>query len=1416
MDKIEISFAPLAKRTLSDHRLKSLSAACFLGFLSSVSAYAAELHVMKTGLGDGLIEGPSLTCGVIGGVESRSCSSAAPPASVTLSARVGPGAIFVAWGGDCAGVPIPTPPATPTCTVSTSSVRRVRGQFNRLATLPTISDFTPEGINTFLLANREIDTPAEFVAALPQEFRENWVAMTRSESLQTGVAEMPRFLLPSADARRVFTLGLKEHSSYPGSHPLAIEYMQWDATEKNFRFHEIVIGRPDDPATTDVEYAIAAMGDVIDPGPPAKLRFKPRLRGVAVDDPKCFACHSTRNVKNLAPDRISSGATPGTTGTTPQTIKHKSKPNWDTYDSWGGMLPFNRDRIYKNTVEAAAFRKLFNLWTWQTNDGARAVIEQLRLQPTGVPVRHEIGRLESGGPTDGQIWFAFDRSNPAAPGVPAPVSTEGQPTGSGPTIAYEFDRRVASNDPGDPNDDPSEVKRENVFVTLHHSADPTNDEGRGVQLFDLLGGLDGQPNAIRIADDMIPKPPLTRHVATSDVEIDVRPFALAITDRCITVAGAPAIGAVQTVAGPSTALIARDSFFSLRNGLNFDQVYDDTRRRQQSLTLRKAEIQRANLDRDRDVYVLNPGGPMPIPPANRINGLIREHGGATAGITGGTGGADQSLARLRQEVFRRPGDDPLTSPPPHPDETVMGRVYPDRENDSTDGTADNTAMVALFRYYLEPFGVSVDKWSMNVRGRSRAYNFADVLGNQTSVISSELKASLGAPGIPCTSPTIGVDTIMARVDAELLRLFPDGVDLNVRLQTTSDQTPSFTDIQRLFNKSCIECHGGLGYPPYQSYGTYLDLSENEDPSVSAAYPANRRLGRSHQLASSLVSAPSGAGVNCTDFRSSTIYRWISDNCLLAHPYNPAEPYDAANPNNPADPDVADERCPEGLMPCGGPPLSKTDIETVKRWIKGTAPYAEGDPHVKTVDGVSYDFQSAGEFTLLRDEGMELQARLTAVTTAGPLPPNPHTGLSSCVSVNTAVAMRVGAHRVTYQPELSPVAPSDEFAVPGQIRRLVLRIDGKETSLERGEIPLRNGGRVKRAPAPDAIQVELPGGSRVVVTPGWWDSQQIWYMNINAQHVRARDGVMGAIAPGGWLPALSNGDQLGRRPRSLADRHRDLYQTFAQSWRVDDMTSLFDYENGLSAGSFVLPTWPESAPNNCLAPPQPGGPVRGPAPAPIAEAEAEALCAAVVDPERRRNCVVDVMATGEPGFAETYAAGERLDNRRLPAPPQLTFPEDNARLPGSSIDFTWSPPAIADAPGVRYRHCIRSGEEMFDLNRCVKLGESQTGFGSVVDRLPPEIANRLTPEVCLAIAAILLLIAIILIARWRWRGLLLVLILAGIFAAFLYALSHTRSASPLATQITNLSPNKVYYWKVVADLPDGLTVESETRRFEVSE
>lgn len=76
---------------------------------------------------------------------------------------------------------------------------------------------------------------------------------------------------------------------------------------------------------------------------------------------------------------------------------------------------------------------------------------------------------------------------------------------------------------------------------------------------------------------------------------------------------------------------------------------------------------------------------------------------------------------------------------------------------------------------------------------------------------------------------------------------------------------------------------------------------------------------------------------------------------------------------------------------------------------------DGDPHITTVDGVNYDFQGAGEYVALRDiDGVEIQARMAPVSTTS-TPTDPYDGLSTCVSLNSAVAASVDGHRVTIQP-----------------------------------------------------------------------------------------------------------------------------------------------------------------------------------------------------------------------------------------------------------------------------------------------------------------------------------------------------------------------------------------------------------------
>ena len=1128
---------------------------CLLLVVYAGAAQAANLRVMRTGLGSGTVTSNPA------GINCGATCDASLTGNVTLTASPAGGSTFVGWDGDCLGAGL-------TCTLAMTADRSLRAQFALSAAIPELADLTPAGVAAYLTANPSVTTPARFLKALPGEYKLNWILMSRSESLQTGTAETPRVLLPSADARFTFTFGVVPHASYPGSHPNAIEYMQWDVATKNFRFHEIVVD------------AIPQMGTV-----------PPRTRGVSPDDARCSKCHSTRNVLNRS-------TFPGTTGITPGTVKEKNKPNWDSYDSWAGMLPFNRDRIYQGTVETAAFRKIFNLWTWRTNEPVRAIIEQLVLQPTGIPALHVITRT-IGGPNDGHVNFTFDAS--------PPVTTEPAPVGdSTSSIAYQFNGT---------NGAASTVQRGGTFITLHHSGIATSDEGRGVHYFDLLGGLFGNLNQTRIGDEVA-----SHRFATGGVRVDPRPIAMAITQDCLSIDAA-----MNTV---TPAISGFSAFFAARNAATINDVVTDTRTRAQSQPRRKADLQAINLDRTNDVYLFHP------PPGI---GLIQQYGAATSF------GTSTALSRLRQEVFRRPTTGFAG------DSTVMGGFYVDREDYNF-----NTNRMALYRFFLEPLGISVDRWSMGVRGRGRTYTFADVFNSYVTAFRTELALNLDAdPVAGLTSPYSNCAALVTAANTAFAAL------------PAAAAVPTYTDVQRIFNKGCIECHGGLGYPPFDQFfpADYLDLSEDEEPGMGET-----RLSRAHGYATSFTTA---------DPTTSLLYLRMTQ---------------------------TSENCPYGMMPCGGPSMAKVDLETIRRWIVGGRPNTNGDPHITTANDVHYDFQAAGEFVLLRGENLEIQSRHSAVQTETPLGPNGHTGLTSCVSINTAAAVRVGPHRITYEPNL--------YGEPSP-NGLELRVDGKLVRMVPEGIILAQGGRILPTNAPGGIQIEVPGGTDIVITPGWWDWYSVWYLNIDVRHARALDGLMGTIAPGNWLPALPDGSVLGPRPAGLPDRYDALYGKFGDAWRVTDASTLFDYAPGSKTGDYVVATWPGFEPKQCLMAPLPGIPNRPP-PKPLFAEEAYKYCAKLEDKVRQENCRADVMVTGNPAVAETYERTERIQLNEMPEPPKLEFPLNDSTGIGTDLRVGWVATRDRDDQRpLKYLRCVWEAGTTFTYNACTPIdGQNEKMFASV--------------------------------------------------------------------------------------------------------
>ncbi|MDH3523879.1 MAG: glycoside hydrolase [Acidobacteriota bacterium] len=374
---------------------------------------------------------------------------------------------------------------------------------------------------------------------------------------------------------------------------------------------------------------------------------------------------------------------------------------------------------------------------------------------------------------------------------------------------------------------------------------------------------------------------------------------------------------------------------------------------------------------------------------------------------------------------------------------------------------------------------------------------------------------------------------------------------------------------------------------------------------------------------------------------------------------------------------------------GDNPNTTFNFDAYTDRVSGGAAAMEGDPHMKTVDGVHYDFQSAGEFVSLRGDGLEIQTRQTAIATSFFPGANPYTGLATCASLNTAVAARVGSRRITYQPNISGVPdPSG----------LQLRVDGMLRTLDADGIDLGDGGRIRKTAASGGFEIEFPNETRLVVTPGWWASQAKWYLNVNVYDTTATEGITGVLAPGSWLPALPDGSSLGPRPSSLAARYTQLYQTFADTWRVSDATSLFDYAPGTSTADFTLASWPkDSAP--CELP-------REPVAKPLNAEAAQQACANLIDADRRANCVFDVAVTGERRFAYTYLVTQALE-LGTPLPPE----------PGPD----GSPPAASRALSLHVGYPIALGD--FD-------DAGADGTGSVAIDLEWRYAPRRSLELVL--------------------------------------------------------------------------------------
>ncbi len=140
-------------------------------------------------------------------------------------------------------------------------------------------------------------TVEAFLKELPDEFKKNFIFMTKTESIQPAGPDSPRVILQNDTSKTLFAYStLKDEKGIYRDD--SIEMIQFDEKQNRFRFH--------------------------------RIDFENRKGKLSRNDERCLVCH---------------GQNP--------------RPNWDTYDSWANALPFNKDRFYQNSEEERAIHRIF-------------------------------------------------------------------------------------------------------------------------------------------------------------------------------------------------------------------------------------------------------------------------------------------------------------------------------------------------------------------------------------------------------------------------------------------------------------------------------------------------------------------------------------------------------------------------------------------------------------------------------------------------------------------------------------------------------------------------------------------------------------------------------------------------------------------------------------------------------------------------------------------------------------------------------------------------------------------------------------------------------------------------------------------------------------------------------------------------
>jgi outer membrane protein assembly factor BamB len=258
----------------------------------------------------------------------------------------------------------------------------------------------------------------------------------------------------------------------------------------------------------------------------------------------------------------------------------------------------------------------------------------------------------------------------------------------------------------------------------------------------------------------------------------------------------------------------------------------------------------------------------------------------------------------------------------------------------------------------------------------------------------------------------------------------------------------------------------------------------------------------------------------------------------------------------------------------------------------------GDPHVRTFDGLKFNFHTAAEVVAARapDGSFEVQWRQQQL------------GTSMTAGIG-AVAVRIDGSRITMVGGGSDV-----------------RIDGNPVGLEDGE----------SVRLPTGVTVHLQRRKVMIVAAD----------GDGAVHVNRHPAAIGVLvdAPdehrGAIQGVLGNADGDPSNDVVLADGSvvadptwDDVHPELGEAWRVTEANTLFDYEPGEGPDTFWDPTFPQRLMT-----------LDDFTEEERAAAVEACRAAGVTDPDLLADCTFDVLVMGDPSYAELAAEQQRARGR----------------------------------------------------------------------------------------------------------------------------------------------------------------------------